>query len=233
MSEPTSSAVRPGRQGRRAPAAASARGVAGVPGIVGAPMNRVVRLPVRERGRHVRLPEQDRTGRARTGSGGRIVRRHEALPLGNAARGGEPRDVDRLLQGDRQAEERAGLAARRGEVGGLGLGAGALEVPDDDGVQRAVIPLDPADVEVRQLARADPPGPQVGQQLGRARKGVHGRTQPPWTGWCEAMNSTNAGRPLAFSSKARLSAGMISDGLVTSSPWKPTARAMDDMHALA
>ena len=46
------------------------------------------------------------------------------------------------------------------------------------------------------------------------------------------MNSTNAGRPLAFSSKARLSAGMISAGWVTSSPWKPTARAMLAMHAL-
>src|SRR5207248_5673536 len=59
-----------------------------------------------------------------------------------------------------------------------------------------------------------------------------GRTQPPCTGWWLHRNSTKAGRPFAFSSSARLRAGTISDGLSTSSLWKPTALAMFAMHAL-
>jgi len=36
---------------------------------------------------------------------------------------------------------------------------------------------------------------------------------------------------LAFSSKARLRAGITSAGAATSSPWKLTALAIADMHA--
>lgn len=73
-------------------------------------------------------------------------------------------------------------------------------------------------------------------RLARSAAGamIHaGLTQPPCTGWCEHTNSRNAGRPWAFASKARLSAGITSDGWLTSSPWKPTAFAMEAMHAEA
>ncbi len=88
-----------------------------------------------------------------------------------------------------------GLAAAAGMKSRLRQRAPAVSAPDHLGVERLPVGI----VQVESGGHA-------------------GLTQPPCTGWCEQMNSRNAGRPLAFSSKARRSAGMISAGWVTSSP---------------
>ena len=146
----------PGRQrGGAAPAAASRR-AARVPGIAGAAVDRIVGLPVGQRGRDIGLAEQHRARRAEARRHRAVVRRDIALPLGHAAGGLETDDVDGFLQRDRQAAERRSLAPGGGLIGGARLLARPLEVADDDGVEPPVVPLDALDVEVGQLRRADP-----------------------------------------------------------------------------
>jgi hypothetical protein len=93
------------------------------------------------------------------------MRRDIALPLGHTARGLEADDVDGLLQRDGQAAERPSRAPGGGLIRGARLLAGPLEVADDDGIERAVIPLDAANVEVGQLLGRDPAGTESGQEI--------------------------------------------------------------------
>src|SRR6185503_16698611 len=100
----------------------------------------------------------------------RVVLRDEALPVRHPAAGVEPGDVDRFLQGDGDALQRAGLTARAGVVGPDRLLAGTGEVADHHRVERAVVTLDAADVELGQRGGGDGAGAQRGGQRGRGRE---------------------------------------------------------------
>ncbi len=181
----------PGRDRGRATAAAAARGAPEVPGIAGPPVDRVGRLPVREHGRHVGLAEEHRAGGPGAGGDRRVVLRDEGLPVRHPAGRVETGDVDRLLEGHRQPEQGRALPAAAGVLGPDRLLPGAGEVAHDHRVQRAVVALDAADVELGQLRGADRAVTKRGQERGGGGERVDGghggapfsyRTQPPWTG---------------------------------------------------
>ncbi len=117
MSEPTSRALSPAAMAAALPPLLPPGRPGEIPGIAGAPEDRVGGLPVGEHGRHVRLAEQHRAGRAAARGDGPIVRRDVALPVRHPAGGAEADDVDGLLEGHRQAQERLRLVAAPRLVG--------------------------------------------------------------------------------------------------------------------
>src|SRR5438093_1375863 len=165
-------------------------------------------------------PENDASARQRVHVRD-LVREHHRLPEGGEEhRGAEP-----------HARRHRGQVRERGERLEPRLGDDAITDPG-----RVVPRLVGVARHRPALLDGWPPGRlHDGATRGHEDTDAHqaDRTQPPCTGWCEHRNSTNAGRPFAFSSSARLSAGTISDGLSTSSLWKPTALAIEAMHAFA
>jgi hypothetical protein len=99
----------------------------------------------------------------------------EPLPLRHATRGRETGDVDRLLERDRQPEERCPFSTGGGLVGGSRSLAGAVEVPHDHDVETPIVSLDPTDVEIGQLTRRHFAGAERVEQLGSACERINGR----------------------------------------------------------
>ena len=165
--------TQPRRDRRRAAPAGPTGSASEVPGIARPPVDGVGGLPVSEHGRNIGLAQQDGARCAGAHDGGGVVLGHEVAPLRHAAGRGQTSHVEGLLDRHREAAEGATLAARDGLVSGAGAVAGPLEVADHHRVEASVVALDPADVEVRELARRHPSGGQGGQQLGRAGKGIH------------------------------------------------------------
>ena len=155
--------VRTGLQGAesrrrcsRAAAGRTARRTLQVPRIAGGAVDGVEALDVRELHRHVRLAEEVRARGAKAANG-EAVALGDVVPLRLDAPGRwRVRHDVGLLDGHRQAVERAAYtASRQLLVGGFRVGEGALEAAHDHGVDLAVEALDALDVEPRQLDGAD------------------------------------------------------------------------------
>ena len=116
------------------------------------------------------LPRITAPGRAqaadRLGVGGR------RRPVGAAAEGGHlAGDVAVVLDRDRDAQQRPGIARPGARVGLVGLGQRALVEGDAIGVERRVEPPDPLQVQLGQLARGDLAAADHGDLAGGSGEG--------------------------------------------------------------
>ena len=126
-----------------------------IPGIDGTAEDRVARLPVAGPGWHVRLAHDHRARRTDAGDDRRIRRRAppgERRDTGGTAQAG---DVDRILDRQRQTQERAIIAARPRGIGGSRGRARGIVVGGDNGVEGRVVALDLVQVQVEQLNCGD------------------------------------------------------------------------------
>jgi hypothetical protein len=76
-------------------------------------------------------------------------------------------DVDGLLDGEWQAQQRTGRAGGKRGVRSLGVRQGLVGARDDDGVDERIQALDPPQRRLGQLARGDRPVAQQGGDRGR------------------------------------------------------------------
>ena len=150
---------RGGRAARRA-----ARRPLDIVGIVGGAIDRIRRLPVGERHRHVGLADDHGAGGLQPLDRDGILGRPPVLEGGNAPGRRQPRDVERLLHGHRQTEQRPALAARQRLVGSDRGLACPVEVTHHHGVDGFVERLDARDGLVEQLDRRDATGSEVGHE---------------------------------------------------------------------
>ena len=167
----------PGRQRGGRAARGAARRPRQVPRVVGRAVDGVEALPVGEVERHVRLAEEHDAGPEQAVDGQRVPGRDVVVEGRHAPRRGQAGDVVRLLDGHGHAVQRAPhLAAGQRAVGGARPRARALEIPDDDRVQRAIVALDARQVEVEQLETAELLAADVGgEPPGRAERNVEHR----------------------------------------------------------
>ena len=139
MSVPSSKLVKPAATAAAEPPDEPPVVWPSVPRVVGAAEDLVEGLDVARPARRVGLAEHDRTRGLQPGDRGRVLRGDVVGQLDGAARGTDPLGLDRVLDGDRQAVERAELVATRaGRVGGVGRGSGALGVERDHRVDRRI-----------------------------------------------------------------------------------------------
>ena len=107
---------------------------------------------------HVGLAEDDGAGLQQAidhegVAGGDIV-----LPKRIAKRRRQARNVERFLDRHRNAVQRSPtLATRKGGIGGAGAFSRLVDLPDDDCVQRRIMPFRARQVEVEQFDAADVP----------------------------------------------------------------------------
>ena len=130
---------------RRRTARRAARGAAEIPRIVGGAVDLVVALPIAEIDRHIGLAEDDRAGRLQPLHRERIGVRPPILEFRMPPGGRQAGDVELLLDGHRQPEQRAPLAARKRGVGGIGGSARPVEIAHDDRVDLWIERLDAGD----------------------------------------------------------------------------------------
>lgn len=160
------------RYGRRAPARRAAGGTVRVVGVGGAAIDRVEALPVGEVDRDVGLADDHRAGRLQPLDEKRVGRGDLVLEARVPPGGGEPGDIEALLDRHRHAEQRL-VRARTGGVERLGLLVGALEIGDCERVDCGVEVLDPLDRRIDRLDDAHPPRADRGS--GRERAGLAGQ----------------------------------------------------------
>ena len=166
MSEPSSSATKPAASAAAAPPDDPPGRARQVPRIVGGAVDLVVALPVFEHQRHVGLAENDGPGGLEPPHHERVETRLPIPELWIAPGRRQAGDVERLLDGHRQAEQWPGFAARQSVVGILGRLPRPLEIAHDDGVDRLVLSLDARDREIGQLDRGYLFGREGFDQLG-------------------------------------------------------------------
>src|SRR6516165_8480042 len=109
MSEPSDNGQARGERGRRSARGATWR-AAEVPGIVGAAVDVVEAVPVAEHIGHVGLAEYDRAGGANARDHERVLPGYEILERRHAPGGRQAVDVERFLDHDGNALERAMFA---------------------------------------------------------------------------------------------------------------------------
>ena len=143
-----------GDRGRCA-ARRAARAARGVVRVDGAAVDRVRALPVSERRRNVGLAENDGAGSLQTGDDDRIFPGPEFTQMRQSPSRRQAGDVERLLDRHRYAEQRQAHALGELLVAIGRLLASAPEVANDDGIDRAVEPLDAADRRVTGFASAE------------------------------------------------------------------------------
>ena len=154
------------------PARTAARRARGVERVVRPAVDRVDRLPVAEPLGQVGLAEDDRARRLQPAHHLGIARRNVAGVLREAPVRRQPLDVEGFLHRHRHAKQRHRVGGHRARVDRVGGGARAVEVADDDGVDRAVARLDPRDRRFGFGACAGLARPDRG---GGGERGPHGR----------------------------------------------------------
>ncbi len=123
--------------------------------IVGGAVDLVVALPVAEPDRHVGLAEDHAARGPGAGNRQRVFARREILLRRKAPRRRQSRDVVGFLHRQGNAEQRPGLAARAGGIGGAGGIEAAFEIADAYRIDPGVVPLDAGNRVLRQLHGRD------------------------------------------------------------------------------
>ncbi len=144
----------PGRDDRRLAATAATRRAVEVPRVVRSPVHWIVGLPAGEGLDDVRLAEHDRARSPERGDQRTFIVVDVPDSLAGPERGLGAGDAVLLLDGDRNAVQRADLVtARECRVGGCRLFAGLVEQPNHHRVQVLVDLLDAPNVSVDDLDR--------------------------------------------------------------------------------
>ena len=129
-----------------------------IPRVVGGAVDVVVALRVGEHEGHIGLAVHDGAGLQQAidqegVAGGDIV-----LPQRVAEGGRQTRDVERFLDGHRNAVQRSpAIAARKGGIGGACAFSRLVDLPDNDCVEPGVMAFRARQIEVEQLDAADAP----------------------------------------------------------------------------
>jgi hypothetical protein len=127
-----------------------------VPGVVRRPINRVVALRVGEQHRYVGLAENDGSGGKKPVHRQRIRDRDIASQLRQPPGGRHPNDIERFLDGHRQAVQSApALAAGERSIRRVGAPPCSSEISDDDRVERRIVPFDARQKMFEEFAAAD------------------------------------------------------------------------------
>ena len=155
------------RERRRRSAGGAAGRAAEIERIVGGAVDLVVALPVAERDGTLVLPRitppasLTREIDSASSGGDEILLRRKTPGRRQS------RDVEGFLDRHGNAEQRPGLAARAGRVGGAGGIEAAGEIANADRIDLGVVTLDAADRVLRQLHRGDFLCRQRRRQFGR------------------------------------------------------------------
>ncbi len=155
----------PRRESSRASASAAARRAAEIPGVARTPVHGAVGLPVPERHRNVRLPEQAGAGGEHQAGDRPVVRRAIAPQRLDASRLRQSRHLRRLLERHRQPEQRTALSGRPRLVSACSRFQGTLWGTQRNRVEHAVVTVDPREVHLDQLDRTGHPRLERGQHL--------------------------------------------------------------------
>ena len=146
-----------------------------VPGIPGRTKNRAVGLKVCAQLRHIGLAQDDRTRRPQPRDEARILRRDVVLQRQVTGRRLQTCDVERLLDGDRDAvQSPQGPTLAVGTVGRPGGPHRAGLVDHHECVERTVHARDPIEMRRRRLDRTQPSVSYgAGKSFGRLKARIH------------------------------------------------------------
>jgi hypothetical protein len=142
-----------GSECRRRAAGGAAGRTAHVPRIVRGAVDVVVALPVGEHQRHVGLAKDDGAGALEAGDREGVLLRHKALGRHDAPGRRQAGDIEGFLDRDRQAEQRAALAAAERGVSRLRRLTGAVEIVHHDRIDFWIERLDAGDDVIGKLDR--------------------------------------------------------------------------------
>ena len=118
-----------GSQRRGSSAGGAARRAREIPRIARSPINGIDALPIAEISRDIGLADDDCPARFEAGYGDGIMQRPRRVDARYTPGRRQPRDIERLLDGHRHAEQRAPISPGQCGIGGNGGRACPLEVP--------------------------------------------------------------------------------------------------------
>ena len=123
--------------------------------IVGPPIDRIGRLPVAQRRRHIGLAEHDRTRRLQSLHSQRILTRDMLAVKGETPSRRVSAQIEAFLHRHRNAGERLLIAARQCLIGQPRLRSRPLEIADHNRIDLGIERLDPFNRSLQQFLCAE------------------------------------------------------------------------------